>query len=775
MDVSKFIFRLALGRRLPITAGSLKVAGLQHTVSIRRDPYGIPCIEAADDQDAWYGLGFCHAQDRAFQLESILRVVRGTLAELVGPVALPVDRLSRRIGFYRAAQQQLTVLDEDIRQSLEAYTRGVHAGIETGCRRSAHEFALLRSRPTPIAPADVLAVVKLLSFTLASNWDTELARLQILRQDGPEAVAALDPAYPEWLPVASPPAALAGSAPDRLAEDLAIFTATVGTGGGSNNWAIAPARTAAQRPILANDPHLIPSLPSHWYLAHVRTPEWAVAGASFVGAPCIPIGHNGTAAWGITAGLLDNTDLFVEEIGPDGKSVRQGGQYIPCETVRETIRVKGGETVEEDVLITPRGPVVSPALEGELDALSLRAVWLDPRPLEGLLVLPRVRSWKEFRAAFAQWPAFPVNLAYADSSGTVGWQLAGEAPRRRKGWGTLPLAGWDPEAGWEDAPVPFAEMPHLADPDTGFVATANTRPTSGDDGPFLGADWLDGYRLARITEVLASRHDWTVPAVQDLQMDWQSLPWRELRDAVLSLSADSNELRQALTLLETWDGRLAAESSAATLFEFFISEMCRRVATAKAPSAAQWVLGKGSASLAPRTTFSVGRVGHLVRLVREQPSGWFDRPWPAEMAAALTAAIRTLQKRYGSAPARWTWGRVRPLTLCHPIGARPPLNRIFNLGPFPWGGDANTVNQSASDPVDPADNPFIIASLRMVVDVGNWDETRFALPGGQSGNPLSPHYADQLPLWRQGEGIPIAWSPEQVEQTTRETLHLESR
>jgi penicillin amidase len=775
MNVFKSIFRLLLGRRFPTVAGTLKVSGVSRPVLIRRDGYGIAYIEAEGDNDAWYGLGFCHGQDRAFQLEGLLRVVHGALAELVGPAALPVDRLSRRIGFLRTAEQQLKVLDDESRQTLEAYARGVTDGAQVGCRQSAHEFALLRTQPTPYRAADTLGVLKLMSFNLASNWDVELARLKILTEDGPEALAALDPTYPEWLPVASPPAARADSAVDRLAEDLAVFTAIAGPGGGSNNWAIAPSRTAAGRPILANDPHLSPTLPPFWYLAHLRTPDWAVAGASFVGAPAFPAGHNGATAWGITAGLVDNTDLFIEEIGPDGRSVWEGDQFVPCETRLETIHVKGGEAIQEEVLITPRGPIIGPALEGEVGAISLQAVWLAPRPVRGLLQIHRARSFEAFRRAFEQWPTLPLNMAYADAAGTVGWQLVGEAPQRRKGWGTIPLPAWDPKVGWEDVPVPFDEMPYLADPEAGFVATANNQPTREGEGPFLGMDWIDGYRLARIVEALEARRDWDVVSTQALQVDLESIPWRELRAIVLNVPADIAETRQALAMLEAWDGLVAADSPGAAVFEFFVAEMSRRIVESKAPRAARWALGKGFSSLTPHSMFTVRRVGHLVRLVREQAAGWFERPWREEMADALAAALRTLRERYGNDPDQWAWGRIRPLTLRHSVGERAPLDRVFNLGPFAWGGDASTVGQAAVEPDNPTANPTFVASLRMVVDVGNWEESRFILPGGQSGNPLSPHYDDQFALWQRGEGVSIAWSPTKVEEVSQTVLRLEPR
>ena len=440
MSLGRLLFRLLFGRRLPITDGTLEVTGIREDALVHRDRYGIQYIEAQTEEDAWYGLGFCQGQDRAFQLQLVLGAVRGSLAALVGPGGVAVDRLSRRIGFRLSAERQLDALDPDIRQPLEAFARGVNDGTVVGCRRLAHEFTLLRQEPTPYEASDVLGVAKLLSFTLASNWDAELVRLRILDKDGAQALLALDPTYPEGHLVTAPPGGSAGSSVDSLAKDLSVFMKTVGTGGGSNSWALSSSRTSTGRPIVANDPHLPAVLPPQWYLAHVRAPDLAVAGACLVGTPNFAAGHNGVAAWGITAGLVDNTDLFIEEVGSDGRSVRRGDLFVPCKRRVESIYVKGEGEVEEEVLVTPRGPIIGPALQGDVGAVSLRATWLDAKPVAGFLRAHRTRTFEEFRRAFEQWPALSLNLVYADSSGTVGWQLAGEAPRRRRGWGTIPMA-----------------------------------------------------------------------------------------------------------------------------------------------------------------------------------------------------------------------------------------------------------------------------------------------------------------------------------------------
>ncbi len=278
------------------------------------------------------GSVFAKVKTGPFKSRRRLRVVRGTLAELIGEAGEPIDRLSRTLGLYRSAPRQLKALDPQVRRMLESFAQGVTAGAARGARRPAHEFALLRARPTPYTAADILGLLKLLSFLLASNWDAELARLQVAHADGSDALAVVDPVLAgsrEAGAVASD--AALGEAISLVSHDLRLFLAAIGRSGGSNNWVLGPERTKSGRPIMANDPHLTPDLPPHWYLAHIRTPQWRVAGAALAGAPGIIVGHNGHVAWGVTAGLTDNTDLFLEESVPDGVSVRRKGDVCPVQ------------------------------------------------------------------------------------------------------------------------------------------------------------------------------------------------------------------------------------------------------------------------------------------------------------------------------------------------------------------------------------------------------------------------------------------------------------
>jgi penicillin amidase len=262
-----------------------------------------------------------------------------------------------------------------------------------------------------------------------------------------------------------------------------------------------------------------------------------------------------------------------------------------------------------------------------------------------------------------------------------------------------------------------------------------------------------------------------------LQMDTYALAWEEMKDVVLAAPGLDLDTNLALEMLTGWDGRVTADSVPASVYELFLVEMILRIARARAPKSWQWVVGAGLSPLTPYNFTAFRRTGHLVRLLRTQPDGWFDHAWPEVIASALGEAVRKLNTLRGVQTGTWTWGAVRPQLFWHHLTRKPgPLGRalgaIFNLGPIPGGGDADVINQAAVLPLNPLSPSNNIPSLRAVFDVGAWQHSRFILPGGQSGNPLSPHYGDMLPLWQRGEGVPIAFTPEEIHQAAVKTLEL---
>lgn len=771
------LLRLFLGERAPVFEGTLRLQGLSASATIRRDAHGVTYVDAANDDDAFFATGFCQAKDRGFQMELYLRVARGTLAEVLGAEMLPVDRLMRRIGFRHIAARQLALLAPRERRQLESFSRGVNAGGEHGAKQKSHELTLLGRKASHFEAVDIISVLQFFAFALSSNWDAELARLRIVRADGPEALEGIEACDPEWVRGIGDPEGLPGResgvlAAKRLANDIAALGNVVPLGGASNAWAVAPSRTATGRAILACDPHLSPTLPAPWYLMHVRTPAWAMSGAFFPGNPVPTFGHNEHVAWGMTAGHADNTDLFLEHVSPDGKSVREGEAFRDCEVRDEIIAVKGRASVVERVLVTPRGPIVSPAIGGDDVALSLRGTWMAPRRLGGYEIYT-ARSAEEACACYASYPALSENRVFADTTGKIAWHLVGDLPVRRDGTGMLPAPGWNARYAWGPEPLPFDALPGVVAPDEGFVAAANQHPGPSPHGAFLGADWLDGSRHARIVEVLRARDDWDVPSTARLQTDRKTMLWPRLRSTIVdALCRSPRADRRALQWLEGWDGNVTPESTSAAIFELFFAEMVVRIAKAKAPRSWRAAIGEGTNVVLPHGTMALRRLEHATRLMVAQPAGFFAHGWTEEIVDACAAAMQTLRDVAGDDERRWAWGRVRPVFLVHAFGSKPPLDRIWNRGPFAWGGDATTIPQGSIAFDAPLANAIGIPNLRAVIDVGSWEASRWVLAGGQSGNPLSPHYDDMIDLWLRGDSVTIAWSPERVRERAKNELTL---
>ena len=762
------LFRESLRPRPPLVAGTVSARGLDGTVTIRRDRWHVPHVAATTPADAWYGLGFAQGQDRAFQITSFVHVAAGRLAELTGEDGVPVDRLMRRLGLHHRARQQLADLSPEVFGALQAFARGVTDGMTTGSPRPAVEFTLLRTRPRPVTTVDVAAIVKLFAFLLAANWQDELARLAVIDTDGIDALRAYDDRAGADLPttVGHPEGDAAAHA---LAADLDVLARWVPTRGGSNNWVVAGAHTASGKPLVANDPHLAPMLPPLWYLAHLRCPDWEVAGAALPGTPSFAAGHNGFGAWGVTAGHCDETDLFLEEI--DGRKVRDGDDWVEVPVRREVVVVRGGDDVVIDVVETPRGPIVGPALSGAREALSMAGTWLEGGDIAGFLVLPGARSVDQFREAFRAWPGMSLNVVWGDRDGHIAWQLAGDLPVRRSGTGTVPLPGWDPAVGW-DGRVPFEAMPHLVDPPEGRIATANNAPVPHDpEGVHLGVDHLEGYRVAAIHEVLSERSDWDVTTTLAAQLDTRSIPWRRARPLFVDRPRPADpDAAVGWGLLAGWDGDVSADSPAAAVYELTMAALRRRLLEVLVPGAAAALLGQVPVpGLIEDALGGLRGTAHTLATLAD-PDGPLDAD--REIEAALAGSVRELRRR-GDRVEDWAWGRVRPLRLHHPVsGAAPPLRAIFDRGPFPLGGDAHTIPQASPVPGNPLGDPLGVVSLRMAIDTADWEAARWCLPGGQSGDPTSPHYDDQLAVFLAGGGIPIPWSPDAVRAATTATLTI---
>ncbi|MDW8266496.1 MAG: penicillin acylase family protein, partial [Gemmataceae bacterium] len=761
--------QLILRPSLPPRHESRLVDGLHGPVTIRFDRWGVPHLEAADAADLFFGQGYCHARDRLWQMELNRRLARGELAEVFGGRFLELDRFLRRLGFRAAAEREVPLLRPETRRLSEAYSAGVNAYIVSHPRPI--EFRLLRLQPRPWNVLDSLAFARLMALLLGLNWEMELIRARLVAAVGPERAAALE--------LDSQAAAEAGVGLEvgvRLAAAQALRPwLDVWPGGGSNNWVVAGSRTVSGRPLLANDPHLRPRMPAAWYLMGLHGGGFDLAGASLPGMLGIQLGHNARIAWGITAALIDVQDLYLERLNP-----RESGSYLtpegwqPLQVRREEIPIRGqAKPWIEEVPLTRHGPLLNGTLNIPRDGpgLALHHTHDDwPVAADALLAVQRANDWRTFRQALADW-TFPVlNFIYADIDGHIGYQLAGRVPIRHPGSGYGPVPGWNGAHDWSGW-VPFDDLPCVFDPPEGIWATANTRPAI-EPLPLLTRDWIDDGRWRRIMELLRKEERHSLRSMKAMQADVVSLPARAIIQSLGDVVPRDDFARQVLELLKGWDGDLSAESVPAAVYEVYRRQLLERLAQQVPAPLRGHILGQGVHEALMSVSMFHFRGSSLLIGFLEKRATVEDR------AAAFHAAVRWLREHLGPNPRQWAWGRIHTWCLMHPLGlASSLLDRFLDLsrGPFPVGGDADTIAQAGVDPWQPFAATSFAVSCRLIVDVGDWDRSCFQLPSGQSGQPGSRHYDDLLSAWLRGRYVPLLFSPRAIEQATKATVRLAPR
>ena len=777
-------------RPLAKTKQDLVVDDLSAPVEIVRDRWGVPHIYAATARDAFLAQGYVHAQDRLFQLEYSRLLARGTLAEALGPAALEADRWSRVIGFWRAAERDVAALAPDDRAALAAYTAGVNAFLEANQLRKPAEFTIVGHTPRPWHIQDTLGILKVLGWALSMNWEGELVRLQLIERLGSERAAELDPALLYGDAVHNDtldPTALetAGQLMAAYREVASWFGNAPGAG--SNNWVVGPQRVAGGKPLLANDPHLSVSIPSLWYENHLEAADGSlrVTGATFAGIPGVVSGHNGDIAWGITAGRTDNQDLYVEQSHPDdATSFRAGDQWQPATVLRETFAIRGQtEPVVEDVVITRHGPLINSLIPVEtrqsLPPLALR--WSGHEAstaIAGLLALQSARDWTSFRAALSQVGEPSLNFVYADRAGNIGYQYAARVPQRRSGHGLVPAPGWDDRYEW-DGFAPFDSLPSQFNPPDGFAASANNRPPQAANGPWIGADWDPGYRFDRIVKLLQSKPRFTLRDFQRYQTDVFS-GLAELLTPTFVLAEGVSQLeRRVLRELEGWNLRMEVDSFPAAAFEVMRLHLLDILLSEKLGPVAGSFKGRTISDIFAASPFSGHTGPFLVKLMENETSWWYGedsagqpRPREAVLTLALQRTAVTLYEMIGKDPRKWAWGKVHQIEFSHPFGRGRVMHWLFNRGQYPVGGNDHTLWMTANELTLPFGLVTTTATYRQVVHVGDWDRSTSLLSTGQSGQPGSPHYADHIDMWREGEQHPMLWSRVAVDNEAEATLWL---
>jgi penicillin amidase len=751
------LWYLLMRRPLPRTRGSAAIEGLEGPVEIRRDCWGVPHVSAATRHDLWFGQGYCHGQDRLWQLELYRRTSAGRIAEIAGPEGLPADRLMRTLGLRRLAEREERELDPSLRAELEALCAGVNAAAEARSRPV--ELRALRLAFEPWRPADMLATTKLLAFGLSTNWERELLRAEMTRELGPERAALLDPTYPIGHPLATRPGAGFEGPGLKMAEQIDRVRETLGLAveaSGSNNWAVRGARSASGLPLMAGDPHLPPSMPGIWYQMALRCDGREARGASLPGTPGIWMGHNNDVAWSFTNVMADVEDLYIERI--EGDRYEHGGEWHPLEEVEEEIGIRGRKPERLEVLITRHGPIVSDVLGADpAEPLSLRFAALEmPCVTTAQIRTLEPRTGSELVEQLSAHTLPASNLIWADRQGSIGYKLVGRIPRRRGDCPDLPKPGWGDDFEW-DGYVPYEELPETVDPEDGYLISANNRIEPEDYPHHITSEYLDGYRARRIEAMINQREHHDPDYFGRMQVDDLSLPGLEVAHRLARLRPRDQREVAAIERLRSWDGRMSRESVAATIYQAFMIRLAREVARAAIGDrdlSERW-LDRSTSGFINHVTSPWRWQTRLLDLWEEADPELVGRPWDEFGLDSLRAALDYLADRFGSDPAGWRWSRVHRMTFPHPMGAANPLfARIFNRS-LETGGAQETVSQIAFDPNDPFTAVWA-PSWRMVIDMADPDGARWQAFTGQSGHPASPHYDDLQERWLRGETQPMA-------------------
>jgi penicillin amidase len=742
---------------------TISLHGLSSQVTVTRDARSIPYISAANENDLYFVQGYITASDRLWQMDMMRRLARGETAELSGKSTLEEDKRWRRLGFSRIAEDSYKYLSPDLRAALDNYSKGVNAYIASLDENSIPiEFKILQYRPRPWVPADTLIIGKILADALSSTWRLDLLKASLTQSLPKEKLAELMNVRTEYDVVmfgkdTAPERASKEPGPksepfvahdtlaaaDRLEQlreaSLSRFGFFAEDLAASNNWVISGKRTADGKPLLANDPHLAPTAPGIWYMTHLETPTMRVAGVTFPGVPGIVLGHNGNIAWGATNVGPDVQDLYVETFDGEGRVKTSDGWVAPV-LRKEIIHVRSNllkpDTQPEtlDVIETRNGVVI---LEEGGKRYSLKWTARDPRNVdfEAFFRLNRAKNWQEFRTALSTYRGATQNFVYADEKGNIGWQVAGGIPTRRSGDGSLPYDGSTNDGEWTGY-IPLDELPHLFNPPSGLIVTANQRIVGTDyKYPQFVRDYAAPWRARRLFELLNRETKATMDTVRAAQYDAYNLPLANLaREIVKSGSA----ARETVEMLRAWDGRMARDSHAALIVNEIRVCMANKIADANRPIPAAAI-----------------RERILDRAVRERRKLWLPAGIPdyeSLMSTCDSESRVSLEKRLGTDRAKWGWGTVSTSRFPHPLAAAPLIGGQFKTPSVALEGSGQTPNVAS------------FVSMRLITSPGNWDVTRHVIPLGQSGDVRSPHFKDQFELWRTGEPAVFPFSPEAVER-----------
>ena len=735
---------------LPRLDGSVTVAGLEQPVSIVRDTRGIPHIYAKTENDAWFALGYVHAQDRLFQMEMQRRVVQGRLSEIIGASGLLSDRMFRSLGLYRRAQESLKHLPAEPLAMLEAYTAGVNQWLLTRKRTLPPEFNLFFVEFEPWDPADTIVWGKLMAVRLSTDWKNELLRARIVQEAGEASIPVLFPPYPGDAPITIKSYEEGLLKELDLGALLAALPHEVLGAGASNAWTLSPERTDTGAAILASDPHLDMNAPVLWYLVQINAPGLSLNGATVPGGPLLILGHNRHIAWGMTSAYIDTDDIILEKLDPsDPTRYLVGDKSLAFDIRTEKIKVRFGEDVKLTIRESRNGPALDIGddlkdLEKKEQRVAvLRSPWLSRADTNSASFagVNKAKNWDEFRNALRLFVGPVQNFVYADKAGNIGYFVPGVIPvRKLPDSGYLPQDGSDPDSELTGY-IPNDALPQSYNPPDGVLITANNRIAGGDYPYFLSKSWGDHYRATRIAQLVAEKRRFTPDEIARMQADHVSLASRATLQPMLKFEPAGELQRRTIEMMKGWDGAMALTRPEPLIYTVWFYELNRRL------------YGDELGDVADR--FVSYRPEVVINILTNHRK-WCDdvrtsatEDCPAILQQSLTAALDFLSGKLGDDPWLWRWGDLHYAEMRHQaFGPIPLLNRLTTIR-IAANGSRHTVNKAAMNYRDA--NPFATrqgAGFRGVYDFSDLKKSCFTISSGQSGNPYSFYYDNLVQDWR---------------------------
>ncbi|NEB74905.1 penicillin acylase family protein [Streptomyces sp. SID14478] len=866
---------------LPQTTGSVQLDGLDGNVQVKRDGYGIPQIYASSDEDLFMAQGFVQAQDRFYEMDVRRHTTSGRLSEMFGKGQVKTDEFLRTLGWHRVAQEEYdSKLSPATKKYLQAYSKGVNAYLagKSGKDLSAEYVALGFEngyKPQKWTPVDSVAWLKAMAWDLRGNMQDEIDRSLMTSRLGPKQIADLYPEYPydrhkpivqegaydsatkTYDPSSSGSTGAQGTgaagtgltggaqAPSGLQSQLGGLADALdqipdsaglgpnGNGIGSNSWVVSGAHTITGKPLLANDPHLAPQLPSVWYQMGLHCTslsqkcQYDATGYTFAGMPGVVIGHNQDISWGLTNSGADVTDLYLEKFSGDG--YLYDDKTVPFKTRKEVIKVAGGSSKTITIRETDNGPLLSDRNDelvkvgkkapvgttapdrGDGYGISLRWTALDPgNTMDAVFEIDKAKNWTEFRKAASDFQVPSQNLTYADVDGNIGYQLPGRIPIRGEGDGSLPSPGWDAKYRWTGY-IPQSALPYEYNPDRGYIVTANQAVVDKDKYPYtLTTDWGYGTRSQRITDLIESKikdgGKISTDDMRTMQMDSSSEIAKLLVPKLLKIDIKDPYVREAQQLLENWDYTQNPDSAAAAYFNSVWRNVLKLAFGNKLPKelrvdgqclSVEPVDNTGPADedrkvreCGQRDADSAQPDGGdrwfevIRKIINDEDNDWWKAPKTRTdkatenrdelFARAMDDARWDLTAKLGKDIDTWSWGRLHKLELKNQtLGTEGPgwLQYVLNRGPWKLGGGEAAVNATGWNAAGGYGVDWV-PSMRMVVNLDDLDKSKWINLTGASGHTYSAHYTDQTDKWVKGELLPWHYSKKAVDDNTSDTLLL---